>query len=342
MPRYFLKQRRWLGRGFTLIELLVVIAIIAVLIGLLLPAVQKVREAANRMKCSNNLKQLGLAMHSYHDVNGLFPPGGRYLWTGTDNWAWDKGTWLVYTLPYMEQENLYKQVPGLNIPNTNSFGAPPNGCNWGVAFANYPLLPYRRCPSDDWDESHPAVNYVASLGPQCVPGQCGASNDVYARYCQPENPPINDVNGTLYGYRWSPDHGNTTNTTELRGLFNRLGAKIRMANVPDGLSNTIMLGECLPNENDHLSGGAWFHFNGGNSHVGTIPPINYKTDRRDCSQPLRAWNNWNLSWGFKSKHSGGANFTLGDGSVRFIGETIDHRAYQLLGCRNDGLVATLP
>jgi prepilin-type N-terminal cleavage/methylation domain-containing protein/prepilin-type processing-associated H-X9-DG protein len=349
-------------RAFTLIELLVVIAILAVLIGLLIPAVQKVREAANRMKCQNNLKQLGLAMHNYHDVNNKFPPGGMLgTWTGTPptynfNWGEDRGTWLVYTLPYMEQDNLFRLLTAAKIPDWYAAMTPPDGANgWFNANTAYRRsLPYMRCPSDDYQLDNQWTNYAGSLGPQCATGPCGY--DPWQNYCQPENqiaaypaiqPPEN-LTGTgpkVWGYTWSPDHGNDYyyGNNNIRGLFNRLGAKMIMSGIKDGTSNTIMLGETLPAQHDHFTNGGWYHFNGAGTGASTIVPINYYSgDGNWCSPAASFRGNWNVAWGFKSNHTNGANFVFADGSVRFLAQTIDHRTFQLLGCRNDRIPVNLP
>jgi prepilin-type N-terminal cleavage/methylation domain-containing protein/prepilin-type processing-associated H-X9-DG protein len=340
MPRSHTKLRLWPRWAFTLIELLVVIAIIAVLIGLLLPAVQKVREAANRMRCANNLKQIGLALHGYHDVNKLLPPGGMILpqdWSA-DPWTSGKGSWAVYTLPYMEQNALFTHFDKLGVPNVYSIGL-------AQKIAPFQKLPYLNCPSDGSGGDTPAANYVASMGPQCVTGGCGY--DPFQTYCK---------DFPQWGYTQSPDYADTLKAGELRGLFSRRGIRIDFASITDGLSNTIAIGEEIINKNDHLSivgSGTngfysewWAGFNTGMSHATTIIPINYPIDPTtpyDCTPNTQhSKRNWNVSWGYKSNHPGGANFVFADGSVHFIEQNIDHRAYQLLGCRNDGQPVSLP
>jgi prepilin-type N-terminal cleavage/methylation domain-containing protein/prepilin-type processing-associated H-X9-DG protein len=317
------------GGAFTLIELLVVIAIIAILIGLLLPAVQKVREAAARSKCSNNLKQFGVAIHMYNDTYNRLPPSG-------DNWQDTTGSWLVQTLPYMEQTAMYKAFSPLTASLTGATVTQTGqtiSTNYANAGSPNPKLPYLRCPSDGFRIDLTCSNYVGSLGPQCATG--GQGCDPNQQYC----------NGTSFGwgYGTSPDHGNDTNAANIRGLFNRLGAIITLPSITDGTSNTIAVGESLPETHDHLQQQNWWGYNSGAAHCTTIIPINYNFTRPLNTSCNNSISNWNISWGFKSNHTNGANFVMADGSVRFFPQSIDHGTYQRLGCRNDGMpVGNLP
>jgi prepilin-type N-terminal cleavage/methylation domain-containing protein/prepilin-type processing-associated H-X9-DG protein len=374
MPKLRLPSRLLAKRAFTLIELLVVIAIIAILMGLLLPAVQKVREAAARMKCANNLKQFGLACHMYNDTFNRLPPGGLHSPTdGNGNpgsiWGQDKGSWLVQTLPYMEQSNIYNQIIGLNPDNNldsiwasdadsswynGAFGLPPNP---GV-FPN--KLPYGRCPSDDYlpDDPH-FSSYQASNGPQCGIGPCTNSTNPFQLYCNGQTipgtngesgPPAPLVPPTFPGYGPSENQGDTESLSLARGLFTRFGVKIRLADITDGTSNTLMIGESLPAQNSDMHDqAAWYRSGGGNAVGTTIIPINWQSKDQtppngacpgcDCGpNPEHNMYNWNVSFGFKSNHAGGANFVFADGSVHFLPQTINHQTYQYLGCRNDGQV----
>ncbi len=315
-------------KGFTLIELLVVIAIIAVLIALLLPAVQKVREAANRTKCTNNLKQLSLACHTYHDTFGLFPPGALVLpngptWQNLD-WTANKGTWLIYTLPYMEQNNLFREIPNLYVPHFDSMGAAEQA---GVLPK---LLPYGRCPSDGFNSEQPTSNYVGSMGPECLDNFCNF--EPYQQFC----------NMPQWGWTTSADDGTTDNAGDIRGMFARAGARIALRDVLDGTSNTLLLGETLPSQNRHMLTFPWYSTYGTQLNS-TIIPINYPVDENDQSWcganvggPQHSMTNNSVCWGFRSRHTGGANFSFVDGSIHFISQGIDYKTYQLLGCRNDG------
>ncbi len=329
--------------GFTLIELLVVIAIIAVLIALLLPAVQQAREAARRTQCKNNMKQYGLGLHNYHDVHLMFPPGGS---------NWNDGPevgWQVKILPFMDQAPIYNSLnfsrnaasgKGPSAWDDNQPGFGPGSPNPSV-FRPWRLkqVPYAICPSNPdaefrdtgWAQS----TYSGSLGSQRTPSCNGACNTFLN--ARPTNAP-----SSLMGYDanmgWA-DHGNTYEARGVSGMFNRLGAPIRLAQILDGTTNTILVGEINPTCHDHTAG--WWHINGmGTAHASTSVPPN---DMTTCPNSNRVTNpactaqcNWNYSWGFKSTHAGGLHVLLGDGTVRFINESLDYNTWQRLGGRADG------
>ncbi len=310
-------RHRW--RGFTLIELLVVIAIIAVLIALLLPAVQQAREAARRTQCKNNLKQWGLAMANYHDTYLMYPIGG----TGGCCSVQPALGFMPRLLPYIDQAPLFNQI-NFSLVDANSQVL----SNGKTVLST--VIPAAVCPSDPVNP-YPGVgqtNYDASLGSQ--------GNRSVNPACEPYQGFAQFV---------TPNNGDTLNIGQISGMGSRDGPSIRIKDVTDGTSNTIHMGEVLPSCNDHSFGGLW-HSNGmGNFHSSTIAPIN---DFTTCSWATGSqirlagctnWNNWNISWGFRSRHVGGAHFLFADGSVRFLSENIDHATtFQRLGGRADGQV----
>jgi prepilin-type N-terminal cleavage/methylation domain-containing protein/prepilin-type processing-associated H-X9-DG protein len=281
-------------RGFTLIELLVVIAIIAILIGLLLPAVQKIREAANRMKCTNNMKQMGLAIHNYHDVNDNFP-AARAIYSGpgytqgyfggytTGAWIYvpatddSVGSWIFRILPFMEQDNVSRPIKAATTIT-----------QWWTEWAkvNAQDLPFIHCPSDSrtkYGTTEVLTGYMGVTGNDERDGS-DATNGIFAvQHWWGYMPPV----------------------------------RIRMASVTDGLSNTLMVGERPPASD--LYWGWWMYSDSDNvlgypnRETYTVSGCNgneyFRPDR--INNPRSACHYWSL-------HPGGGNWLLGDGSVRFI------------------------
>jgi prepilin-type N-terminal cleavage/methylation domain-containing protein len=338
--------------GFTLVELLVVIAIIGVMVGLLLPAVQAAREAARRMSCSNNMKQLGLALHNYHDTFGTMGWNSDSGDTAADpnnvpmrhpQNRWMQFSWVVYALPFMEQQAMYDSI---NFNTPESMSHPTN-----TTLARTPLSAVM-CPSNANDPvvggqvqgyrhsggaTGGRVDYVGNLGhiwggwKDCgavpdFPGP-GGSN-IFVRGANPGTP---WVNGEMLNEQ-----------VNCNGTHRYFGG-VKMAQITDGTSNTVMVFEDM-------------HWQGGNDPAQQFNRTS--TDDSSWMSPLAAvnsirnpLNNRNRAWlqgvgdrrchGWSSYHPGGAHATLSDASVRFFSESIDHVVRYSVGVRNDGLPVTL-
>jgi prepilin-type N-terminal cleavage/methylation domain-containing protein/prepilin-type processing-associated H-X9-DG protein len=330
-------------RGFTLIELLVVIAIIGILIGLLLPAVQKVLAAAARSQCENNLKQLGLACHNFHDTYQFFPPGFDYNYitnfqppgsslltyygSSVPGLPTDYGSWIVMILPYIEQNNIARQWPQQVYPggsaNLNALRLIVNGPS-ALAAQQIKVL---ECPS----YARARWIYQGVRSSAFPLGQYEAITSYVASY------------GTApYGtppYPYPPVRD---------GIF-QSNSSVRITDITDGTSNTLLVGErdardpCNSNFNGGFSSlqtGAIGIWAGTQSSTGasTAVPLNYQSPP-DCvtatGTALTAYENLRIS-AFGSAHEGGANFCMSDGSVRFIAASIPLQTLQYLATKDLG------
>ncbi len=318
--RVFSRRR---NAGFTLIELLVVIAIIAILIGLLLPAVQKVREAAARSECLNNLKQMGLALHTYHDANKRFPPGFVSQATGT----WPGGSndptpesgpgWSFFALmlPYLEQAPLHRSI-NFNLPIAD----PAN------AAARRSFVPIYICPSD--------------TAPRLVTLSDSGNPPADA------NPPVPITEAAVCSYAGVLGDG-AYEQLPFTGVFHR-NSRVRMTDITDGTSNTVGVGE----RTSQFSANSW---------VGVIPGQEtvYSPTAREYDPALPSLRArpaitavlvhvritsgapnalGNSPGSFASSHTGGAQFLNMDGSCRFIADSVTRDTYRALVTRNGGEV----
>lgn len=289
-------------KAFTLVELLVVIAIIGILIALLLPAVQAAREAARRSSCSNNLKQVGLALHMYHDIHNQLPPGwvgfdpstGLPHWFGLPGWGWN-----ARILPYMEQGAAYKNLVHFNLPITDSSNAEAR---------LYPIHTFH-CPSDVGEKTFTLQGGGAFVG-------AGSFS------------PVELATGNYIGMFGTIDihvaaAAGTNGQCEGNGSF-FLNRGVRFADITDGLSNTLIVGERC----SKLAPSTWVGVVTGGQHgparvvgVATYPP-------NSEAEAVHYFHN------FSSFHPTGTHFLAGDGSVRLIAQTIDATIYQALATRS--------
>lgn len=344
--RFVLSSNTRASTGFTLVELLVVIAIIGVLVALLLPAVQAARESARRAQCINNMRQLGLAMQTHADANKRLPEATSYpmRWGGTlplNGGAGPPitakgGTWVVHLLPYLELQSLFAQ-----FKLTKSMRESPN-----AQLARMPVQALI-CPSDVEETtifesrgdstSNPGVSsfignpdaslglwYPVSIGPT-DPDGCSEFCPAGEKYC---------CQGCSFGTIGVDAAGNCKSIFEdsSAGMFSRFPVGYKLAQISDGLSNTIMAGETIPSHSAY-NGAFCVNFPIAST---TIPLNTMRSDGGSGKSQL-----WRAASGFKSRHPGGSNFLMGDASVTFFPETIDYRVFNELGSRAGSEIASL-
>lgn len=299
----FFNTPRRKHRGFTLIELLVVIAIIAVLVALLLPAVQQAREAARRTQCKNNLKQIGLALHMYHDTVGALPPGwisqhpttNQPYWLGRPGWSWG-----ARLLPYLEQANVSTNLIDFNVAMLDPYHDDVRN------FA----IPTFLCPSDPGGPT-----FVLKPGPMPMPNYAASFTDTVV-------PKSNYVG--VFGTVRMIDAGCPMGACVGNGTF-VLQRAFRLRDFTDGLSNTFIIGE----RNSEFSPSTWLGVFPGAAHApGRIVAVAENPPNSDLTPAFT----------FSSYHTSGTHFLSGDGSVKMISENIDKATYHALCTRSGGEV----
>jgi prepilin-type N-terminal cleavage/methylation domain-containing protein len=297
-------------QGFTLIELLVVIAIIGVLVGLLLPAVQKVREAANRLKCQNNLKQIALAVHHYHHQRGHFPPGGESA---------NETSWHVFILPYLDQEALFLKF---NLsPGAYTSGPGQAGRN-AVAFNRVATY---LCPSQTVEKMVlvPPSYYIPD---ELVNGEPPYTTHYYG-VMGPKG--TNPATGQPYGFRNVGSYGGYGT----QGIF-ECDSKTAFRDVTDGVSNTFLVGEM-----------SWFSSVVGSRYRSWMRGCQTNGWSAGSRNVAASINTPSIAvfndMAFGSMHQGGTNFALGDASVRFVSDNISLGVYKAAASRNGGEASNL-
>ncbi len=330
--------------GFTLVELLVVIAIIGVLVGLLLPAVQSAREAARRMQCSNNLKQIGLATHNYIDIFKKFPVG---------NYHSVFGTWLVHLLPFVEQQNMRNNYYG----SADLENYPLAGIRYGNAL-NLPIVRTQvsvyTCPSDEITASPSVIsgitfhNYVANYG--------NTTRGRLSPYGVTSAGTPNIFGGAPFIEFIAPNVRNLANYhVFIHTNVSQLKFSTSLSEVTDGTSNTLAFSECLQGRGGDLSGFNWW---GGGCHFETLlAPNTAQPDvveqscatgaaRNPRNPPcvVRVAASGNVvtsgaeTHAARSRHIGGVQATMCDGSVRFVSNSIFLETWRAMGTAAGGEV----